>query len=121
MWKLLALGYGLLYEHVDMIGGVTQTERATKTANFLETRSCSLSRMLISVNQNAERARSAREKERGRILIAPFLLKKMWCLHSNRCVAHVIAEAKVGVAVGFIGRFGRRGKRKLLEKLKEAC
>ena len=56
MWKLLALGYGLLYEHVDMIGGVTQTERATKTANFLETRSCSLSRMLISVNQNAERA-----------------------------------------------------------------
>ena len=30
--------------------------------------------MLISVNQIAERARSVREKERGRILIAPFLL-----------------------------------------------
>ena len=71
------------------------------------------------------RTRSVRgacgEKERGRILIAPFLLKKMWCLHRNRCVAHVIAEAKVGVAVDFVGRFGRRGKRKLLEKLKEAC
>ena len=105
MWELLAPGYGLLYEHVDMIGGVTRwgglsglkcwnsdnlfdwidffkintyfyffwrkTERETKTANFLKTRSCSLSRMLISVNQNAERARSVQEKERGRILIPP--------------------------------------------------
>ena len=35
----------------------------------------------------------------------------MWCLHRNRCVAHVIAEAKVGVAVGFVGRFGRRGEK----------
>ena len=108
MWELLAPGYGLLYDHVDMIGGITRwggltglkcwntdnlfdwigffeintyfyffwrkTERETKTANFLETRSCSLWRMLISVNQIAERPRSVREKERGRILIAPFLL-----------------------------------------------
>ena len=111
MWdELLAPGYGLLYEHVDMVGGITRwgglsglnskcwnsdnlfdwinffkintyfyfflrkSERETKTANFLETRSCSLWRMLISVNQNAERARSVPEKERGRSLIAPFLL-----------------------------------------------
>ena len=39
------------------------------------------------------------------------ILKKMWCLHRHRCVAHVIAEAKVGVAVGFVGRFSRRGEK----------
>ena len=39
----------------------------------------------------------------------------MWCLHRNRCVAHVIAEAKVGVAVGFVGRFGRGEKLRTIE------
>ena len=96
MWELLAPGYGLLYEHVDMIGGVTRwgglsglkcwnsdnlfdwidffkintyfyffDERQNvkqKPRFFLETRSCCLWRMLISVNQNAERARSVRKK-----------------------------------------------------------
>ena len=38
-------------------------------------------------------------------------MKKMWCLYRNMCVAHVIAEVKVGVAVGFVGRFGRRGEK----------
>ena len=96
MWELLAPGYGLLYEHVDMIGGVTRwvglsglkcwnsdnlfdwidffkintyfyffDERQNvkqKPRFFLETGSCCLWRMLISVNQNAERARSVRKK-----------------------------------------------------------
>ena len=103
VWELLAPGYGLLYEHVGGVtywGGLSglkcwnsdnlfdwidffkkntffffwrKSERETKTANFLETRSFSLWRMLISLNQNAERARSVQEKERGRSLIAPFL------------------------------------------------
>ena len=97
MWELLSPGYGLLYEHVDMIGGVTRwgglsdlkgwnsdflfdwidffkintyfyffDERQNvkqKPRIFLETRSCFPWRMLISVNQNAERAMSVWEKD----------------------------------------------------------
>ena len=109
MWELLTPGYGLLYEHVDMLGGVIRwgglsglkcwnndnlfdwidffkintylniflrkSERETKTANFWETRSCSLWRMLISVNQNAERARSVRKKREDDFWsLQPFLL-----------------------------------------------
>ena len=96
MWELLTPGYGLLYEHVDKIGGVTRwgglsglkcwnsdnlfdwtdffkintyfyffDERQNvkqKPRIFWKQRSCSLWRMLISVNQNAERARSVRKK-----------------------------------------------------------
>ena len=60
-----------------------KTERETKTAIFLETRSCSLWRMLISVNQNAERARSVREKERGRILIALNFIRETFLCSLN--------------------------------------
>ena len=117
MWELLAPGYGLLYEHVDIIGGVTRGGGLSglkcwnsdnlfdwieffktnkyfyffdesqnvkqKPRNFLETRSCSLWRMLISVNQNAERERSVREKERGRILIALNFIRETFLCSLN--------------------------------------
>ena len=96
MWELLAPGYGLLYEHVDMTGGVTrwgglsglrcwnsdnlfdwidffkmnkyfyffdETQNVKQNREFFGNTELFLWRMLISVNQNAKRARKRERTE----------------------------------------------------------